>query len=179
MSMFVINSPPKSELELTFQQSSETVMTMQTSLSGEFQRTFTEVLDPRLVSILQEQLQPTNTTSQLQHETMLSKFWDQELSQAAAVETINTASQRQNEIMLSRFQDLELSQAAAVDNIKCRITNAIKDSQKEPSKRLIQNYPSRWQRPRRQQTVGLEQSLETLCTASDNELIDSGSLEDL
>jgi hypothetical protein len=164
------------------------VVSMRTSLSGELQRSFIEVLDPRLVTILQEQLQPVARRQQeddqalsQRYETIISKLEHNqanlELFQATQFDILITSnsSRHQCEIIMSKMQDQELSQTAAVDTIKQHLTTAISDLTAAPEKVLTTNV----RLVKRRRTNRLNQPLQTLRAASDNEEIDPGSLEDL
>jgi len=164
------------------------VVSMRTSLSGELQRSFTEVLDLRLVTILQEQLQPVARRQQeddqalsQRYETIISKLKHNqanlELFQAIQFDILTTSnsSRHQCEMIMSKMQDQELSQTAAVDTIKQHLTTAISDLKAAPEKVLTTNV----RLVKRRRTNTLNQPLQTLRAASDNEEIDPGSLEDL
>jgi hypothetical protein len=71
------------------------VVAVHKNLNGELRTAFTNVLDPRLIVLLQENLQPiqqelsaSQRTSDNKYETLLSKFQQQNMSLDLAVEAI-------------------------------------------------------------------------------------------
>jgi hypothetical protein len=90
------------------------VVAVHKNLSGELRTTFTNVLDPRLMVLFQENLHPIQ----------------QELSAS------QRASDNKYETLLSKFQQQNLSLDLAVEAIKLHITSATQTLKTEPS------YPS-------------------------------------
>jgi hypothetical protein len=87
------------------------VVAVYKSLSGELRTAFTTVLEPRLIVLLQENLQPIQ----------------QELS------ATQRALDNKYEILLSKFQRQDLSLDLAVEAIKLHITSATRVLKTEPS----------------------------------------------
>lgn len=161
----------------------ETVLCVQSNLSGELQRSFAEVLDPRLVTLLQEQLQPLSLSlqeseraSMRQHEIIVSKLEsnsaDLKLLQdtQAALITSSQASQ-QNDAFLARLREQGQLQEDAIQTITQHITSAIRDLKVEPARHLEVVPASRGQLLRRRRTNRLDQPLRTLQEASDEKAL--------
>ncbi len=175
------------------EQRRETVASMPTNLGAEFQRTFAEVLAPRVVSLLQEQLQPITTTlaehhraTSQQYEVIVSKLESNKAELKALPRTqfetsalFQLTSQQQYDGILSTYQDAALSRTAAINTIKRHVNSTIKGLGEGSSRQLVEGYPSRRPRPRRQKVNRADQPLEALYVASGNGRIDCGPLEDL
>jgi hypothetical protein len=111
------------------------VSSLQKQLTGESQRTFTNVLDPRLVAILQEQLQPVKSKLQddylkviEQNDDLVSKIEQQhqniQLIQQELLENSRCAAQN-NEMLMSGLHEQDRHRTSAVETIKQHITSAI------------------------------------------------------
>ncbi|KAE9377696.1 hypothetical protein N431DRAFT_478870 [Stipitochalara longipes BDJ] len=173
----------------------ETIISMQSSLSGELQRVFTETLDPRLVSLLQEQLAAIDLKlvesgykATQQHETIISKLESQETNlellqtTQAELQISGWNMTERSEMLLSKLQEHELNQTVAIDKIKQHITSAIEELKTEPPDPpdpLGGNDRSRRQLAARRRAIPLDQSLQTLQSASDDELLRRDSLEEI
>ena len=144
---------------------------MQSNLSGELKSVFTETLDPRLVSLLQEQLAPINLRlvdngcrSMQQQEVILSRITSQETYfgrlQAALAEN-------------------EVNQSAAIDKIQQHITSGIEELRTKVQSSVETNIISRRRISAKRRQTPVDQPLQMLQAASDDELLDRASLEEM
>jgi len=152
----------------------ELVHSAQTNFGAELRRTFTEVIDPRLVDLLQKQLQPL-TCQLLKDSQASSQQYSEILSRLDSLALQGS----QSEISIEN-QDREIHQAAAVETIKEHITSAIESLRNgTPTQKFHVNHTSRLQFDKRGNMDSLNQPLETLQAASRNQLLDHGPLEEL
>ena len=165
---------------------------MQSNLSGELRRVFTETLDPRLVSLLQEQLAPidlkliesSNQNTQ-QHETIICKLESQktdfERLQATQAELKVSSWNMTNrsEMLLSKLQEQEVNQSAAIERIQQHITSAIEELKAKVPDQVEGNALRRRRLISRRRDTPIEQPLQTLQAASDDALLDRASLEEM
>ncbi|CAG8952950.1 hypothetical protein HYFRA_00007665 [Hymenoscyphus fraxineus] len=168
----------------------ETVVSMEAKLGEQLRRNFQEVVDPRLVSILQQQLQPvterlveTQMLSQQLQEEILSKL-DYHTSTVSdrtmrhSAPSFHSASQSEYDAMLSNFERIEISQDAAVNTIKQHITCAINDFKSDYNHEIGGNLVSRRKQiAMRRRRAELDQPLKALETPH-HEIRTCGSLED-
>ncbi|KAN0094209.1 hypothetical protein V8E51_017393 [Hyaloscypha variabilis] len=152
----------------------ELVHSAQSGFGPELRRTFAEVIDPRLVTLLQEQLQPLN--SQLLKDGQASSQQYSEISSKLDSLALRGS---QSEITAGN-RDWETHQAAAVETIKEHITSAIESLRNgTPTLELHKNHTLRLQLDKRGNANPLNQPLEMLHAASRNQLLDHGPLEEL
>lgn len=194
---YIVSAPlgvPKvlDQFKVTSKQYRETVISIQSNLSGELHRAFEETLDPRLVSLLQEHLQPINLslieggqTAAQQHEVIVSKLDSQRtnlnLLQTAQADlrTFSWNLTQRSDMLLCKMQEHELNQIAAIDTVKQHITTAIKELKTEPTNPFNGIASPRRQLNSKRRTNPLDQPLQMLQAASKNELLDRGSLEEM
>ncbi|CAG8978479.1 hypothetical protein HYALB_00005053 [Hymenoscyphus albidus] len=168
----------------------ETVVSMEAKLGEQLRRTFQEVVDPRLVSILQQQSQPvterlveTQMLSQQPQEEILSKldchastFSNRTMRNSAP--PFHSASQSEYDAMLSNFERIDISQDVAVNTIKQHTNSAINDLKSDCNHEIGGKLLSRRnQIAMRRRGAELDQPPKALET-SHHEIRTCGSLED-
>ena len=153
---------------------SQLVHSAQSSFGPELRRTFAEVIDPRLVTLLQEQLQPV-ASQLLKDSQATSQQYSEIMSKLDSLRL-----QRSQPEISTICHDRERSQAAAVETIKEHITSAINGLRDgTPMQKLQANHKLRSPLDTRQSANPLNHPLETLQAASENQLLHRGSLEEL
>ena len=170
----------------------EVVTSMQANLNGEFKRVFTETLDPRLASLLQEQLAPMNlrliegsNRSTEQQATILSKIESQETyfeclqTTQAELKASSWNITNQSEMLLSKLQEHEVNQSIAIERIQQHIASAIGELKIDVPCPAKGNVLRRRHVVARRRKSPIEQPLQTLQAASDDELLDRASLEEM
>ena len=170
---------------------------MQQNLSKEFRLAFTEILEPRLISLLQEQLQPmsdkllddSKRICQIKQPVAPKPHnFQEQIESTDSLQIISPKESASDRVLTSHCQETlsklcpqvqEPSQAIALDTIKQHITSAIQDLKKDQARPFVENREFRWLLARRQRKNQLNQSLETLSAASENKMFDDSSLEEL
>jgi hypothetical protein len=124
------------------------VVAVYRNLSGELRTAFTNVLDPRLVGLLQENLQPIQ----------------QELT------SYQRASDDKYKVLSSKIQQQNLSLDVAIETIKLHITNATKGLETESSalSAIAITRPQEAASIADEESNALSQSLELMQIASTN-----------
>lgn len=156
---------------------------MEPKLGNQIRKNFQEVIDPRLVAILQEQLEPitkdlaeSRNLATQHHGALISKLV---MTQSSPL-PYETGLQSEYEAIITNFQSLEVSQNVAVDTIKEHIHGAI-EGLKNDHLQVGRNIISRRMQlaNTRKRQSPLDQPLQNLGEISKHQTIDPGSLEDL
>jgi len=109
------------------------IWTVHSNMRGEMQTAFTNVLDPRLVNILHQQLRPLQSTLEESDRmrsrdlgTVISRIKEQRMNLRPLETQLNTCEQvslKQYEDIIAKMKEQDLNLATAVEIIKQHVTN--------------------------------------------------------